>query len=139
MLIFYKMERINAAVAIILDEYKTKVYISQRQKFQTYSDYWEFPGGKVENNESFKDCIKREVNEEVGVIVKSIKPYLKKKHINKNNIEVYLEFFIIDEYEGVPYPKENQQLKLVNISELDNYNFLPASIEIIEKLKIEYI
>ncbi|MED7818449.1 MULTISPECIES: (deoxy)nucleoside triphosphate pyrophosphohydrolase [unclassified Francisella] len=133
------MERINAAVAIILDEYKTKVYISQRQKFQTYSDYWEFPGGKVENNESFKDCIKREVNEEVGVIVKSIKPYLKKKHLNKNNIEVYLEFFIIDEYEGVPYPKENQQLKLVNISELDNYNFLPASIEIIEKLKREYI
>ncbi|MED7788836.1 (deoxy)nucleoside triphosphate pyrophosphohydrolase [Francisella sp. 19X1-34] len=133
------MERINAAVAIILDEYQTKVYISQRQKFQSYSDYWEFPGGKVEDNESYEDCIKREVFEEVGAIVKSIKPYVKKKHINKNNIEVSLEFFIIDNYEGIPYPKENQQLKLINISELNNYNFLPASIEIIEKLKREYI
>lgn len=139
MLIFYKMERINAAVAIILDEYHTKVYISQRQKFQTYRDYWEFPGGKVEKNETFADCIKREVFEEVGIIVKSIKPYIKKKHINKDNIEVNLEFFIIDGYEGIPYSKENQQLKLVNISELNNYNFLPASIEIIERLKREYI
>ncbi|QIW10181.1 (deoxy)nucleoside triphosphate pyrophosphohydrolase [Francisella sp. LA112445] len=133
------MERINAAVAIILDEYHTKVYISQRQKFQTYRDYWEFPGGKVEKNETFADCIKREVFEEVGIIVKSIKPYIKKKHINKDNIEVNLEFFIIDGYEGIPYSKENQQLKLVNISELNNYNFLPASIEIIERLKREYI
>ncbi|API87774.1 (deoxy)nucleoside triphosphate pyrophosphohydrolase [Francisella uliginis] len=133
------MERINAAVAIILNEQKNKVYINLRQKFQTYSDYWEFPGGKVENNESFEDCIKREVFEEVGITIKALNPYFKKKHINKNNIEVNLEFFIVDSYEGIPYPKENQQLKLVNISELDNYYFLPASIEIIEKLKREYI
>ncbi|BCD90510.1 DNA mismatch repair protein MutT [Francisella halioticida] len=138
MLIFYKMGRIDAAVAIILDEYSNKVYISMRQKFQTYSDYWEFPGGKVEKNESFEDCIKRESYEEVGIIAKSLKPYIKKKHINKDYIEVNLEFFIIDDYEGIPYPKENQQLKLVNISKLNNYNFLPASLEIIEKLKREY-
>ncbi|ASG69020.1 DNA mismatch repair protein MutT [Francisella halioticida] len=132
------MGRIDAAVAIILDEYSNKVYISMRQKFQTYSDYWEFPGGKVEKNESFEDCIKRESYEEVGIIAKSLKPYIKKKHINKDYIEVNLEFFIIDDYEGIPYPKENQQLKLVNISKLNNYNFLPASLEIIEKLKREY-
>lgn len=42
------MAKINAAVAIILDEQNAKVYISLRQKFQGYSDYWEFPGGKVE-------------------------------------------------------------------------------------------
>nr|WP_255321757.1 (deoxy)nucleoside triphosphate pyrophosphohydrolase [Francisella halioticida] len=125
-------------MAIILDEYSNKVYISMRQKFQTYSDYWEFPGGKVEKNESFEDCIKRESYEEVGIIAKSLKPYIKKKHINKDYIEVNLEFFIIDDYEGIPYPKENQQLKLVNISKLNNYNFLPASLEIIEKLKREY-
>ena len=119
------MERINAAVAIILNEHNNKVYINLRQKFQTYSDYWEFPGGKVENNESFEDCIKREVFEEVGITIKSLKPYFKKKHINKNNIEVNLEFFIVDSYGGIPYPKENQQLKLINISELDNYYFLP--------------
>ncbi|MDE4965714.1 (deoxy)nucleoside triphosphate pyrophosphohydrolase, partial [Francisella tularensis subsp. holarctica] len=48
MYFFTKMAQINAAVAIILDEHKYKVYISLRQKFQTYSDDWEFPGGKLE-------------------------------------------------------------------------------------------
>lgn len=133
------MERLNVAVAIILNEHHDKVYINLRQKFQTYSNYWEFPGGKVEDNESFKDCIKREVYEEVGITITSLEIYFKKKHINKDNIEVNLEFFIVDSYEGIPYPKENQQLKLVNISDLCNYNFLSASIEIIEKLKREYI
>lgn len=55
------MAQINAAVAIILDEHKDKVYISLRQKFQTYSDYWEFPGGKLEKNETFEECVKREL------------------------------------------------------------------------------
>lgn len=129
------MAQINAAVAIILDEQRSKVYISLRQKFQTYSDYWEFPGGKLENGESFEECIKREVYEEIGVIVEKVKPYFKKKYLNKHNIEVHLEFFIVDKYQGKPYPKENQQLKHVDISELNNFKFLPASIEIIKKLQ----
>lgn len=119
------MAQINAAVAIILDEHNAKVYISLRQKFQTYSDYWEFPGGKLEKDETFAECIKREINEEVGITANVVKPYMTKKHINKDKIEVNLHFFIIDDFEGVPYAKENQQLKLVKISELNNFKFLP--------------
>ncbi|APD51293.1 (deoxy)nucleoside triphosphate pyrophosphohydrolase [Francisella hispaniensis] len=132
------MAHINAAVAIILDEHKDKVYISLRQKFQTYSDYWEFPGGKVEKNETFEECVKREIYEEVGITANNIKSYITKKHINKDNIEVSINFFIVDDYEGVPYSKENQQLKLVKISELNNFKFLPASLEIIKMLQQDY-
>ncbi|AJI63285.1 putative mutator protein [Francisella tularensis subsp. tularensis] len=52
------MAQINAAVAVILDEHKDKVYISLRQKFQTYSDYWEFPGGKLEKTRLLKNVLK---------------------------------------------------------------------------------
>ncbi|MBK2029179.1 (deoxy)nucleoside triphosphate pyrophosphohydrolase [Francisella noatunensis] len=133
------MAKINAAVAIILDEQNAKVYISLRQKFQGYSDYWEFPGGKVEKNETFEQCIKREVYEEIGIIAKSVSFYFRKKHINKDNDdEVNLEFFIIKDYDSKPYAKENQQLRCINISELNNYKFLPASIEVIAMLQKDY-
>ncbi|MDE4978177.1 hypothetical protein NAI52_10685, partial [Francisella tularensis subsp. holarctica] len=56
------MALINAAVAIILDEHKYKVYISLRQKFQTYSDYWEFPVGKLEKTRIIKNLLKGKLN-----------------------------------------------------------------------------
>ncbi|GAB4223031.1 MAG: (deoxy)nucleoside triphosphate pyrophosphohydrolase [Francisella sp.] len=133
------MKLIKAAIGIILNEYKDKVYISLRQKFQTYSDYWEFPGGKVEENETFEDCVKREIYEEVGVIANNVKHYVTKKYVNKYNIEVFVKFFIIDDYNGIPYSKENQNLKLVKISELNNFKFLPSNLDIIEKLQIDYL
>ena len=135
------MAKIKASIAIILDEGKSKVYISLRQKHQSYSNYWEFPGGKVEEiiNETFEKCIKRELYEEVGIKKCSIKPYMSKKHINNDNVHVYLKFFIIEAYKGIPYAKENQQLKLINISELNNFKFLPASLEVIEKLQKDYL
>lgn len=133
------MAQINAAVAVILNESKSKVYISFRQKFQTYCDYWEFPGGKLEDKETFEECIKREVYEEIGVIAGPVKLYMEKKHINKDNIAVRLKFFIVEDFRGIPYARENQKLKLVNISDLKSYKFLPASIEVIDKLQNDYL
>lgn len=130
---------IKASVAIILNQDKSKVYISLRQKHQTYSNYWEFPGGKLEIGETFEESLKRELYEEVGIEKCILKPYISKKHINKDNIQVNLEFFIVEDYNGNPYSKENQKLELVDISDLDKYNFLPASIEVIQKLKKTYL
>ena len=87
------MAQINAAVTIILDEHKAKVYISLRQKFQTYSNYWEFPGGKLEKNETFTECVKREINEEVGITANVVKSYISKKHFNKDKYRGELAFF----------------------------------------------
>ena len=131
------MNLINAGIGIILNHKKTKVYISLRQSHQTFSDHWEFPGGKVELGETFAQCVKRELYEEVGIVTKSIKPFLKKEHYH-NNTKVRLEFFTIEDFEGCIKPKENQILKLVNIADLRNYKFLTASLEAIDKLKRVY-
>ncbi len=47
------MAQINASVAIILDYNRSKVYITQGQKHQSYSGCRDFPDGKVEDNENF--------------------------------------------------------------------------------------
>lgn len=129
------MAIINASVAIILDDNDSKVYISRRQKHQSYSDYWEFPGGKVEKNETYKECIVREVYEEIGISIVSHELFHTKQYINNNNDKVNLEFFLVRNFSGEPYSKENQKLKLVKISELNQYSILPGSLEVIEMLQ----
>ncbi|MDE4957560.1 hypothetical protein NAI59_12255 [Francisella tularensis subsp. holarctica] len=43
------------------------------------------------------------MNEEFGITANNVKPYMTKKHINKENIQLNLNFFIIDDYQGIPY------------------------------------
>ena len=136
------MAQINAAVAIILDDNRTKVYITQRQKHQSYADYWEFPGGKVENNEPFGQCVIREVYEEIGLLIENVRQFDTNHYINKDGIEVLVEFFIAEKLkdcgENIAISKENQKLKLVEISNLNKYKFLPGSLAVITKFQNRY-
>ena len=57
-----------ATAAIIL--HKKKVLIAQRKKDSWLeANKWEFPGGKVEQNETYEDCLIREIKEELGITI----------------------------------------------------------------------
>jgi 8-oxo-dGTP diphosphatase len=133
------MAQINASVAIILDDNQSKVYITQRQKHQSYSGYWEFPGGKIQGYETFEQCVIREVYEEIGLLIENIQQFDTNQYINNDGIEVFVEFFIVNKLkdcgENIAIPKENQKIELVEISELNKYKFLPGSLAVIAKLQ----
>ena len=57
------MKVVTAAI-IINDK---KVLLTRRGPSETLAGYWEFPGGKVEDGESLADCLRRELQEELGV------------------------------------------------------------------------
>ena len=61
------IKRINV-VAVILVK-KKSFLISKRPRNKIYSGFWEFPGGKVETNESLKSALKREINEELDISI----------------------------------------------------------------------
>ena len=128
------MTKTSASIGMIVDDKFAKVYITQRQKHQSYSDYWEFPGGKVEKGESFENCVKRELLEEVGITVESMYLFLRKIHKTNENLTINLEFYIVDKYSGLPYSKENQRLQLIEILKLKELKFLPGSVEVINML-----
>jgi 8-oxo-dGTP diphosphatase len=46
-----------------------KYFIARRGLAEKLAGFWEFPGGKVEGNESLQDCLKREIREELGIDV----------------------------------------------------------------------
>ena len=59
-----KTVMVSAAAMVDIDN---KVLIAQRQKDKFMADYWEFPGGKLEDGELPNQCLIREIQEELGV------------------------------------------------------------------------
>ena len=57
------MKTVTAAIAI-KDQH---IFLARRAKNQKLAGYWEFPGGKVEPNETLQECLVRELHEEFSV------------------------------------------------------------------------
>ena len=64
------MKTVNVVAAVICDDLnrKSKVFATQRG-YGEYKDGWEFPGGKIEENESPEEALIREIREELGVTI----------------------------------------------------------------------
>lgn len=112
---------------------KQQVLISRRQSHQSYAGYWEFPGGKVEQGETFEQALTREFNEEVGVNVSCWQSLIQipwqYEHAN-----VMLNVFVADEFKGVVCANEGQEIKWVKTPQLADYQFPEANSGIINAL-----
>ena len=109
---------LKVTAAIICDA--DKILLCQRPKEKRHGLLWEFPGGKVEPNESEEDCIVRECKEELDVELEIIK---KIDVIEADNISItYFKTKIID---GVLNKKEHNDIHWIKWSELPNYDLCP--------------
>ncbi|MEE8295510.1 MAG: NUDIX domain-containing protein, partial [Sphingomonadales bacterium] len=57
--------------ALILVDGKGKILLAQRPSGKSMAGLWEFPGGKVHENETLKDALIREIKEELGIVLKA--------------------------------------------------------------------
>ena len=64
------MQAQKIAIGIIKNE-SDEILVTQRKKNVHLPEFWEFPGGKVEASESFKQALRREIQEEIGVQVRT--------------------------------------------------------------------
>jgi len=97
-------------------------------------ELWEFPGGKVENDESARAALRRELIEELGIIELETEHFLEAKH-DYAEIRVSIEFFIVTAWKGTPTGKEGQRLRWVAVNELDAGLLLPADVAVVEALR----
>lgn len=118
------MDQINVAVAIIHDA--GNILISQRRKNGTFSDLWEFPGGKVESGETAEQCLVREMREELDVAIRIVAPLPPVEHAYPA-FAVRLLPFVCTITSGTPRPLASQRLAWVGVADLRNHAFPGAN------------
>ena len=125
---------IEVVVGIIRNNSR-EVFIAKRQKNQFMSDFWELPGGKVENGEDHGDALKRELFEETGIKVRgySLTQIIQQQYPEKM---IHLSVFTINDYSGIPVGKEGQDYTWCDIENFANYKLLPTMWKIIKKVSL---
>lgn len=128
------MQPLHVVVGILING-KNEVLIALRPPHVVQPGVWEFPGGKVEDNETLENALIREFQEEIGITILDSEFFLEiqKPHPEKN-ILLVLHTFYIDEFEGVPHGRENQEIRWAPIDTLNNYIFPEANAEIVKYL-----
>lgn len=124
---------LKVAVGIIIND-SNQILLTQRQKHQSYSNYWEFPGGKIEGKETPHCGLIRELDEEIGIVPLEAMPLITVLH-EYPDYSVHLNVFWIKFYQGEPFGKEGQSLIWCAFSELKNYALLPANDIILKALE----
>lgn len=126
---------INVICAIIL--FENNVLVAQRGEKMKSPLKWEFPGGKLEENESEIDCIKREIKEELNLEIDILKK-LTNSIFNYGTFKINLIPFVASYVSGEVILTEHNDYKLLNKSELLNLDWAEADIPIVEEfLKLE--
>ena len=117
----------------IIRNHKRDILIDLRRAEGEMGGLWEFPGGKVEPNETIQDCIKREIKEELGIEV-SVGECLTIIEHQYPQFKVTLFVHYCQYIEGIPQAIECEEVRWVNLSEIDKYTFPEANYEIIDLL-----
>jgi len=125
---------VHVAVAIILNQ-NQQVLVSLRAKDSHQGGLWEFPGGKLENNESVYDALKREIYEELDISILKASPF-KKIKFDYTDKQVLLDVWIIDSFMGEPRGSEGQQIKWQSVYDLRLKCFPAANRSIINSLQL---
>jgi 8-oxo-dGTP diphosphatase len=125
------MKTIEVVAAIITDG--DKIFATQRG-YGDFKDGWEFPGGKMEDGESREDAIIREIKEELDTDI-VVSNYLTTVDYDYQNFHLTMHCFICEISEGKLTLLEHKAAKWLSRVQLDSVDWLPADLEVVEKLK----
>lgn len=127
------MKKLTIAAGIIRNA-QGEIFITRRAADSHMANKWEFPGGKIEEGESPKQALIRELFEETGITVTSATLYETLEHQFADR-HIAFWFFLVESWEGEPWGKEGQPGMWVPQHELVAENFPPANEPVIAKLQ----
>ncbi|HWQ89592.1 MAG TPA: (deoxy)nucleoside triphosphate pyrophosphohydrolase [Desulfitobacteriaceae bacterium] len=122
----------EVTASIILRE--GRVLIAQRPPADKLAGKWEFPGGKIEAGETPQECLKREIQEEFDVEIEVLDFFAESVYVYENGAIKLLAFWC-RWLAGDFTLKVHSRIVWAAYEELELYDYAPADIPLVEKLK----
>lgn len=111
-----------------------QILIDRRRPTGVLGGLWEFPGGKIEVGETVEDCIKREIWEELGIVIAVGDRLITIEHAY-THLHVTLIVHHCHYKSGIPQPIECEEIRWVSLDEIDKFAFPEANFQIIAALR----
>ena len=94
---------------------------------------WEFPGGKVQNNETFEEALNREIIEELNIKIKMHQKIAEEKYKDKK-IDILLHYYLCSLASGTMSLNEHEDFSWVEKKDFDKYDFVEGDGNILSLL-----
>lgn len=124
---------INVTAAIITKG--GKVLAARRGPGKHLAGYWEFPGGKLEENETPEDCLERELAEEFRISA-GVGSYIGESVYDYGDKIVRLLGYEVEHLSGDFELVDHDELRWLKIDQLADVNWAPADIPLVEQYEV---
>ncbi|MBR6136296.1 MAG: (deoxy)nucleoside triphosphate pyrophosphohydrolase [Clostridia bacterium] len=125
------MRTVNVAAAVIIRD--GKIFATERG-YGDYKDWWEFPGGKIEESESPRDAVLREIEEELGVSIE-VGDRIYVIEYDYPDFHLHMEAFACTLSGGEIELREHENALWLDRDSIDSVRWLPADEEMIGYLR----
>ena len=125
------MKIVNVSAAAIVQDNKV---LATRRGYGAYKDWWEFPGGKLEDGESTEAALIREIREELNVEI-SVGKLLRTVEYDYPGFHLVMHCFLCSISSGVLTLNEHEDARWLSVSELGSVAWLPADLLLLEDLQ----
>ena len=105
-----------------------------RRKHASMGYLWEFPGGKLEDNETLQECLKREILEELGITISVGALISSRKHVINCQAAILLYAYQAEYISGDIVLNDHDQIAWVKPEELTRYGFPDPDRQIVQEI-----
>ena len=109
-------------------------FIAQRNRNKHFAYYWEFPGGKVDKQETFENALKREIKEELSINIRVFNHIASEKHKDEK-IDVNVHYFLCEPLNKNIILSEHEDMKWLQKNDLTQFKMAPGDSKIIKYLE----
>lgn len=125
-------KHIVVAAAVILNN--DKIFAARRKPGTHLEGYWEFPGGKVEDNETPEECLFRELQEELSITTE-VGQYIGESVYDYGSKIVRLMAYEVAHISGDFQLNDHDKFCWLGIEELKSIDWAPADIPLVERCR----
>ena len=127
-------QAVDVAVGVLLDA-EGRFLLTSRPEGKVYAGYWEFPGGKLEAGETVEQALRRELHEEIGIVIGAAEPW-RVELVDYPHALVRLNFCKVRDWSGQLEMREGQRFAWASLPVAQS-PVLPGALPVLDWLAAE--